>query len=522
MLHPSNVRLFATLATCGALGAAVLLYSTRWGVGLSPDSVVYISAARSLLAGAGFSVPSELEGFSPITHYPPLYSGLLAVIGLFGSDPLEGAKWLNAAIFALNIFLTGGLLFAVFGVFQLSIVVALVALTAFPLVQVHTMAWSESPFILCQLLSLHLLLLYLKVASKGNLVLASVGAGLSSLFRYAGLSIVSSGVLAILFLSCTDRRHKGTDALLFAGIGLLPTIIWTARNWQLAGEVVNRTVTFHPAALEQMLMLPAVIGGWFSLSWSLSWDFRALIWVGMAVGGFVFSYSALGKAKSIDVRQADKTGILMIVVIVNYLTMLVLSLIFLDAQIPVDTRTLSPIYVPLVVFGIAVTIRLLAVPIAGSSGRLLITICLSLLLAAQFPVSLNWLQFSFQSGIGYAGRQWKESQTLNKLKHSASSTVIFSNAPDVLYALLNRPAIMIARKTHTDTNLPNQQYPSQMLELGRRLKDDGALLVYFHGIHWRWYLPTAKELEQSLNLQAFARESDGVIYQSRLYEHPDK
>jgi hypothetical protein len=40
-------------------------------------------------------------------------------------------------------------------------------------------------------------------------------------------------------------------------------------------------------------------------------------------------------------------------------------------------------------------------------------------------------------------------------------------------------------------------------------------LIYFYNVGWRWYLPTAEELEGTLGLQALARETDGVIYQAR-------
>jgi hypothetical protein len=33
-----------------------------------------------------------------------------------------------------------------------------------------------------------------------------------------------------------------------------------------------------------------------------------------------------------------------------------------------------------------------------------------------------------------------------------------------LYTLLNKPALMVPRKTHTDTNLPNRQYLAQTAE----------------------------------------------------------
>ena len=189
-----------------------------------------------------------------------------------------------------------------------------------------------------------------------------------------------------------------------------------------------------------------------------------------------------------------------------------MSLTFLDVQIPVDSRTLSPIYVPSIILLIALSTRF--VPASRLHADLLVSTCLALLLAAQLQSSMKWLQFSYHDGIGYAGRVWRESQTLNRLEH-VPAPVLFSNAPDVLYTLLNKPALMVPRKTHTDTNLPNRQYRAQTAELRRRLKEDRGLLVYFYTVDWRWYLPAAEELERTLGLHVLARENDGVIYQAR-------
>jgi hypothetical protein len=497
------------------LGSGLLLQSTRWGVGLSPDSVVYIGAARSLLAGAGFSLPGESSLFSPVTHYPPLYSTLLAVIGFMGADPLDGAIWLNVIVFGVNIFCSGLLLFAALGSLQLAVLGSFFTLTAFPLVQVHTMAWSEPSFILFELLSILLLLAYLKNPSKRNLVLASTVAGLPLLCRYAGFSLIASGVLAILFLGDGEQRSKLKNALIFAGIGILPTVFWATRNWHAGGDPVNRTVSFHPIGLEQMFDAPAVLAGWFSLSWIAGFDARVLLGLGFIITGFVLSYSSLRKAESIDLRQIDTIAIVTAFVVVSYMAMLVLSLAFLDAQIPVDSRTLSPIYVPAIIFLIALSIRFVFVTSSRSKARLLVSTYLSLLLAAQLQVSVNWLRFNHQNGIGYAGREWRESRTLNRVKAVSSSTVLFSNAPDVLFTLLNKRAVMVPRKIQPDTKLPNQHYPSQISELRRRLKQDSGLLVYFDRVAWRWYLPAAEELERTLGLDELARENDGVIYRAR-------
>ncbi len=75
----------------------VLLYSTPQGLGLSDDSIAYIAGARSLLSGQGYR-EAWLASNGPVTHFPPGFSSILALIGLSGLDPLRGARFLNSHI----------------------------------------------------------------------------------------------------------------------------------------------------------------------------------------------------------------------------------------------------------------------------------------------------------------------------------------------------------------------------------------------------------------------------------------
>ncbi len=93
--------------TQSVVGATALLFSTRWGIGLSPDSVVYFASARTLLSGYGLSDSFTTGEFLPLTHCPPLFSAGFAGLGLVGIDPLDGARWLNALIFRAKIPLLG-------------------------------------------------------------------------------------------------------------------------------------------------------------------------------------------------------------------------------------------------------------------------------------------------------------------------------------------------------------------------------------------------------------------------------
>ena len=244
-------------------------------------------------------------------------------------------------------------------------------------------------------------------------------------------------------------------------------------------------------------------------------DTRVILWLGLAITGFVPPSSYLRKAKSVDLRQGDNLVVVMFMVVVSYAAMLSLSVTFLDAQIPVDSRTLSPIYVPSMILLVALLIRLVLMTASGLKARLLVSTCLALLLGAQLQVSANWLQFNYQNGIGYADRSWRESQTLNRLKTGDACNDAFLGCVGRFVYVTSKAAVMVPRKTHPDTNLPNQHYVGQTAELRRRLKDESGLLVYLDRVAWRWYLPAAEGLERTLGLHVLARENDGVIYQAR-------
>ncbi len=70
-----------------ALLGAILIYlaTSNYIVGISADSIAYISTARNLIAGEGFV---RFDG-NPVLVWPPMYPLLLALIGsVFKIDPL--------------------------------------------------------------------------------------------------------------------------------------------------------------------------------------------------------------------------------------------------------------------------------------------------------------------------------------------------------------------------------------------------------------------------------------------------
>ena len=80
--------------------------STPFGLGLVNDSAYYIEGAANLLAGKGFVRLSGGGELKPITHFPPLFSLVLAGLGLAGMDCKRGAAADHSFVWAR--YLAGG------------------------------------------------------------------------------------------------------------------------------------------------------------------------------------------------------------------------------------------------------------------------------------------------------------------------------------------------------------------------------------------------------------------------------
>ena len=89
----------------GIMGAGiVILLTSPHGAGITPDTVSYVSAARSLADGHGFL---QYNG-EYLVFQPPLYPIILALIKItFSTDPLISAGYLNGLFFGLIVFISG-------------------------------------------------------------------------------------------------------------------------------------------------------------------------------------------------------------------------------------------------------------------------------------------------------------------------------------------------------------------------------------------------------------------------------
>lgn len=518
VLQLSSARAFPWLVfgLLGIAGLILILLVTPWGIGVSHDSVFYLDAAENALAGKGLRWQAGGGELRPLTHYPPFYSLLLAGVSLFGFDFVESARVLAAALFALNLVWTAWLVLRHSRSWSTTFAASMLALTSPILLDVHLMALSEPLFIFLLLATISALTEYLGGGQTRLLVAAGALAGLANLTRYAGLSLTGTALFALILFK-GSKRQKAKDFFIFAALSLAPLALWYGRNLLLAGTPVGRVIMVHPPPIEKLKL-----GAQALYSWLLPPSTPFLI------GNVIFA-TVLIIYLVIFIRQArsGKAGAqqpvnpeskranlvhLTLLYILIYAVFLMLSLTFVDASTPLDTRILSPAYV-CALLAAAITLKRAVATENASRGWVLLQIAIwTMVLLSYVPQSWQLLSNVRLEGRGFTARLWEGSELIAKTKQMEPGAILYSSDALRLYFLTGRPVFQVPEKINPVKASASPEYASGMNTMREALKTPGSALVLFSDSFalYRPELPKIEEVTQGLVL--FWQTRHGVIY----------
>lgn len=492
-------------------GYIVLNATSRYGVGLSQDSVVYMAAAQNLATGQGFN---GIDG-GPITLWPPLYPALMALfMRLFNADVLVVARFINVILTVLVVLLTG--LYAR----QLkiaaipSLAAAAMVAWAFPLVATRVMAWTEPLFIFLILLALIALNHYVAHQSRNALILFAVVAALSAITRYIGVIMIPIGVIVVLAFSKRNWPARLIEALVLALITSIPLALVLTRNWLVSGSLMGPR---HPPTItlaHNLGQTAKVTAGWFLPS-SLS-DVGFVVLVG------VLLIELIGVAIFLELpkRRETQGSVLRLFVptilfIVGYVTFLLYSTTTTNLN-AIDDRYLLPIFIPLmiVVFGsLSVILEILQSKVSAPTLNFAAALLFLLLLAWPLRVTLLSMQTWRDNGEGFTAAVWSRNETLQYLRDNPSvlaDRLIYSNYPHAVFAQFRL----------TSQTIPYHYYvgSTQVLREAHQLKGvwpaGEAVIVWFNWGDWQTFLFRPEELSTISNMSEIAVTGDGSIWQA--------
>jgi 4-amino-4-deoxy-L-arabinose transferase-like glycosyltransferase len=473
---------FVLLGLLAAAGIFLVLHATPDGLSLTDDSIGYIAGARSMLAGHGYR-EAWLASNGPVTHFPPGFSAVLAFIGLFGLDPLRGARFLNASLFGLNMVLLCILGWRMTKSLLAGLVLAALFLANDSLLRVHATALSEPLFIFLTLLALWMFDLYFERDAHWLwLVLCGVLVGLAYLTRYSALALVITFALALWILHGTPRKRLARAGLFLASV--LPWIVgWAIHNDLVGGSVTNRILVWHPITLSNLdtglrtastFLMP--IEAWRLSMFRVPGLFLILIllilaavmvWLVLEMKKYWGKPGSPPRPKAILFANG--------LYVFGYLGSIVAAMTLFDASTKFKLRILAPVYV-------ALLILLVALGMWAWHRRRALVLALGLLIfGISIGGQLGAVTELAKGGQGYASFKWYDSTAMAYLRGLPPGVMIYTNEPGAVYLYAQRGAYVLPDRVDPVTAEARPGFEQGVALMQSDIKAGRAVLALFSG-----------------------------------------
>jgi hypothetical protein len=206
---------------------------------------------------------------------------------------------------------------------------------------------------------------------------------------------------------------------------------------------------------------------------------------------------------------------LFVIFVIVYGLFLVFSISFLDANTPLDSRILSPVFIAGLIITIY-TIGELGTWISPRRDTRLFFHAVLVIFGGVFLVSYlsAWIGLSrdvYTNGIGFNDLAWKNSKTLEEVRQLSDGISIYTNSPEAIYIGTGRVAKSLPKKFESMTQTENTGLVFELSEMQQELKNEGGVLVYFDRIQ-RPTLPSKSELMEILDLHLVSSTGDGDLF----------
>jgi hypothetical protein len=495
------------------LAGALMLLHTPLGVGVGYDSMYYINAAEGVRAERGLVKVGSGGDVVPLNHFPPLYPLALALVAaLLDTSAIEAARWLGVFFYAINIGLIGVVVHQATGSWPAAVIAAVFGLISPKMLEVHLDAMSEPFFFSALLVAFWMLGKYFDTNSRRWIVGAGLLAGVATLVRYIGATVLITGGLGMLFWGKRGLWERVKTALWFGLSGAALISVWIVRNALLAGSATNRSIGFHPVSSDMLRRGAVSISTWF-LPQSVSSWMRLGVTALFGLCLFVLvgeTYIRWHQREPRNWTPKDILCVLPALYAFVYLVSLGMSMTFIDASTPLTNRILSPVYLMLLILVPCLVAHLLG----GVRRRgLLLTLVaiLGLGLAISYiPQSVEAWGETRQEGRRLTSRAWRESETMDLLRGMGPAAVIYTNEPQPAQLHTGIPAFRAPEKWDSIRDQVPENYDQWIGDMRRDLQRRNSALVIFHPADLRKETAPMDVLTKGLELAM--RTEDAVIY----------
>lgn len=489
-------------AIAGLIGALLIfLFTKHGGIGLEPDSIVYLSTARSVVQGGGFF---EFEGI-PVTDFPVGYPLFLSII-LFISrvDIVQSGYIVNMFLYFCLIYLSGGIINHISTKNKWVKIPFLFLIVFSPaLLSLYTYLLSETLFLVMTLLFFVALHQYGQKKTLITLIVVAIIAGLSCIVRYAGITLVGAGGLMILLDRKLLTGKKIGHLFLFGTIGIAFLAANLIRNSIVTGLLTGDREKSLTSFFQNIQNYAYVFGDFFYFH---NFPLAFVILIGASFFVFyIYSHIIHFYKSNRYYNYWNICGTYFIV----YTLFIVLSATFSRFE-ALNMRLLSPLYLPCLL-PLTFVITWLISKQKGWKKYSLISIFVLLFGVInfyQYKDNSDLFEMAKDGGMpGYAEDCWKNSPILNYIKKDKTrfneGTKIYSDGNEAVYLFTGLKADLIP---HVESKGDNENFKEEQ-------QNDYYLVWFYDNAD-----PELLSLEKLLKEHYYVELASAP--EGRIYYHP--
>ena len=506
----------STLVLVFSAAVILHLWVTNAGIGIQGDASPYILTARSLRAGQGFYILDE-----PMAIWAPFYPILLALWSNLGTGIESAARYLHTIAYGLNAVLFMVIIYISTGRnLSASVVGAVFFLSSAVILFVHSIAWSESPFVLFVLISCILLQYFLRSGRIVYLILSSLSIGLAIATRYVGVSLLPPAVLITFFMLKKPLGYRIKAVAGMTAIAVTPILIWTIRNQLVVGSLADRALIYHPRNISTLVTSFVNVFHGFILSDLGSKHAKLAEFILIALILVFIAFVLFKHRKKLVESDPNGVGIVIfgILFTFSYIAVLLTTIFLLDAAVPVDNRLLFPVlvFIPLTVIPM---VYLYSRTVKRPVIWIIFFACIIFSIRSNAPGLIAQARAMHSSGIGFNAYHWQNSALMSFLLAEKPTSKIYSNGYNVIPVLTGINAYTLPEKFFNNTLLDNLQFEQEMQALCQEVKSSKAVVIYIEEVSKK-NLPEEEQLLELCSLPVLMSVGDGTIYGYNLHGIP--
>lgn len=482
------------IATVILLIAAFWLYQliTPEGVGLTNDSADYLGGARAMLAGNGYVRYSGDRLPRPIVQFPPLYPLAITITAqLFRLDVFDAARVVNGFAIVANLLLIIILIRTITGKTWASLTAALMTLVSTPFLQAHVYGLSEAFASVLTFIGMILLWNTLCRENESPWLWLTIGVmmGLNGLARYAGL-ILTGCVVILSWINAPDRKtalHRIAQITLGFIIIFAP---WTIRNRRVAESGVNRTFTFHLPSADRIKDGFRNVAAYFLPEFGGFVDRLLPVWTvviiiillglsGWALVRAIKTIKSRRQPAENRISSGDKSlsgTYFFVMFMLVYLAGLITVAIFIDGSTVFDLRMLYPFFL---FANLAIVSALSEAADRFPKLRKPAILIAVILVALLFEDSIDAIREYRKDGLGFAGSDWRESETAAAIPALKEGQLCFSNRRTYLGLMKNLPCYVLPVGFDAATQQVSETFTADRQWMRDEIETGNAIAVVF-------------------------------------------